>query len=42
MAKRTYNRRGRKTASKPVTSDKGRKQGSKVQKQNDALDLKIV
>ena len=26
MAKRTYNRRGRKTASKPVTSDKGRKQ----------------
>ena len=26
MAKRTYNRRGRKTATKPVTSDKGRKQ----------------
>lgn len=26
MAKRTYNRRGRKTAKKPVTSDKGRKQ----------------
>ena len=26
MAKRTYNRRGRPTAKKPVTSDKGRKQ----------------
>ena len=26
MAKRTYNRRGRQTAKKPVTSDKGRKQ----------------
>ena len=26
MTKRTYNRRGRKTATKPVTSDKGRKQ----------------
>ena len=26
MAKRTYNRRGRKTATKPVTTDKGRKQ----------------
>ena len=26
MAKRTYNRRGRKTAKKPVTTDKGRKQ----------------